>query len=1620
MKKQSNNGGKPPTMPKKVPKERVIGANAVHLSEDEANTLVGGIIEKGISENNFSTAPSTAPLPSVLPFPVARHRSHGPHWTPNVSHSAAIGAVVDEYDEFDEEDNDPTNYAPIADYAEPIRRKKKKEIDTSRWREFVSTIDDKDKNQRVQKGVEKQKIDGDSKVLSDEKYMVTRPSFVVNDHNSLSSLQGTPEVAVGTTTAVRSVDMELDRLNKSSAEERHDNAVILGHNQSSSNNRKGNNVQDDVGIGMENISSLDMLSLRDKQSSVTLGSSNIGNEQGYMSLESQIDVENRAFLEKMSPEEIAEAQAEIKNRINPELLKTLKKRGIQKLEKTSSGCNSDAGNIPALKAMQATKHLNEGEKKASISESGVSHPVIASDEMNIEKKADKSVQSMLSKGSSLWDIWSKRVEAARTVRFSFDGNVTEGSSLDLTYTSNNVAERDFLRTEGDPGAVGYTIKEALALTRSVVPGQRAFALHLLASVISKALHSICESRLDFSASVNDEKSHGDWEAIWAYLLGPEPELALSLRLALDDNHNSVVLASVKAIQCVLACDMNENFFNRIEKMTLKDQYTAPVFRTRPDIRHGYLGGSFWKYSTKPSNILLLDEHIVNDKNEGEHTIEDDNNVAGQDVAAGLVRMGILPRLQYLLETGPSMALEECILSILVAVARHSPTCANAIWKSERLIQTIVSKFTMNDAPELRACRVKSVTLLRVLAQSCKTTCIEFIQKGFFQTMTWQLYRVTYSIDEWISAGKENCKRASELMVEQLRFWKVCVMHGRCISSFTGFFPALCLWLNPPTLDKLIEVNVFHEFATISAEVYLVLGTLAKRLPELHSTEEKNREFQEHRDDNFETWCWSDVGPMVDMALKWLDMMVDSTFSGILYQQNGINDKFVNHTHVSSLLWLLSAVMHLLKTVLMKATPGDLFELKGNRIGAKLPDFVAKLSHLIIKNGVLNISDENKDSTEQCALGSFVEKLCHLRHQSDSEVSIASACCLRELLQVIVSADHLVQLSGDTTRHKFAHGDELVTGSKMLHGDIFNGSLSKWRKVLSEFAKLVGSEWQFVQQIEVFGRGGPAPGVGVGWGGSVGGFWSLNIALIQADARLLMELLRTFQSLPSRDLPEVEEHTYMLHNVNSALALTLVAGPGDEVIIHNVLDILLTSPVLKYLDQCILHLLHSHNKLEPFKFNYEESDFIQFGKILASHFRNRWLSVKKKKKPETKEGNIRGTKMVKPSGNSLDTIPEDMETTVMVGDNGNTSMVEWARQALPLPSHWLLSPLVSIGDIQSSKTPNTSGEMSLVKDPMGFQEVAEAGLFFLLGIEAMSSKLSDKDNSPVLSIPLIWKLHALSVPFLVGMEILEEEKSRYMYGALQSLYGQHLDDLWFSSFKNVSPKTENPSDAKLFRDSCLRFQSEIHENYSTFIETLVGQFAAISYGDVIYGRQIAMYLHRQVETSVRLPTWNALSNAHALELLPPLANCLSQAEGFLEPIEEDEGILEAYVKSWVSGSLDRAAIRDSMTYAIAVHHLSSFIFNTPCGEKKLLRNKLVKSLLRDYSRKQQHEAMMLDLLHYHHSGAIQKPEQNTSTSLQMDDTYPRLELLKDSCEGNSQLLTIVENLKSSISKKQTRF
>lgn len=54
-------------------------------------------------------------------------------------------------------------------------------------------------------------------------------------------------------------------------------------------------------------------------------------------------------------------------------------------------------------------------------------------------------------------------------------------------------------------------------------------MHLLASVLDNAMHNIVQNNNRLTSRFDENGGGGDWEAIWAFALGPEPELALSLR-----------------------------------------------------------------------------------------------------------------------------------------------------------------------------------------------------------------------------------------------------------------------------------------------------------------------------------------------------------------------------------------------------------------------------------------------------------------------------------------------------------------------------------------------------------------------------------------------------------------------------------------------------------------------------------------------------------------------------------------------------------------------------------------------------------------------------------------------------------------------------------------------------------------------------------------------------------------------------------------------------------------------------------------------------------------------------------------------------------------------------------
>lgn len=784
---------------------------------------------------------------------------------------------------------------------------------------------------------------------------------------------------------------------------------------------------------------------------------------------------------------------------------------------------------------------------------------------------------------------------------------------------------------------------------------------------------------------------------------------------------------------------------------------------------------------------------------------------------------------------------------------------------------------------------------QVLARSDRKNCIAFVESGAFQTITWHLYHYTSSIDHWVKSGKEKCKLSSTLMVEQLRLWKVCIQYGYCVSYFSDIFPALCLWLNPPNFEKLIENNVLREFTSISMEAYHVLEALARRLPNFFSEKHLDNQEPGLTGNESEIWSWSCAVPMVDLAIKWLESRSDPFISKFFESQKGIRNDFVfEGISVAPLLWVYSAVMKMLSQVVQRIIPQDIISLEGSdQTVPWIPKFIPQVGLEIIKNDFLSFADASDVKPYPSGGNSFVEDLCFLREHSEFETSLASVCCLHGLMLSIVNIDCLIQLA-KSERQDYPPGDHNSSREgEILRVGMFKMSLIEQRSMLDLFTKKIALECDSLQLIETFGRGGPAPGVGIGWGVSGGGYWSPAVLLAQNDAAFLMSLIDAFQTIPTSNILTTQE-SLTAQSINSVLAVSLVLGPRDIGLLEKTVEFLIQAPILHNFNFYIQSFLQLNGKVKQFGWKYSEDDCLIFCRTLSSHYKDRWLTPKGSKSMKNKSNFIDRT--FKNGRVSLDTIYEESDERNRMAQGCTCLMVQWAYQRLPLPGHWFFSPVSTICDSKHAGLQKSDAQ-SIVQEPSDLVDVAKSGLFFILGVEAFSTFLPDGLPSPVLSVPLIWKLHSLSVVLLTDMGVLDDEKSRDVYEVLQDLYGQRLNEarscrlpvhIMEKDAKHLLSQPENKSNREF-----LMFQSEIHDSYSTFIETLVEQFSAVSYGDVLYGRQIVLYLHQCVESPTRLAAWNALNSACVFELLPPLEKCFADAEGYLQPIEVHSISLHLY-------------------------------------------------------------------------------------------------------------------------------
>ncbi|XP_057822355.2 transcriptional elongation regulator MINIYO isoform X2 [Cryptomeria japonica] len=1596
--------------------------------------LIGSIKEKGFADE--SKAKITFPEPRVTPFPKARHRSEGPHWAP-------INSEPEEMVE-DTKDAEDSGVESLAAHARPLERKMKKTIDFSNWKEKL-----KMEKCPSKKLTESKKMGKPTMITSIDEGKEQEIPQALNEIKDVKALSAQPssESSAVKLTADKQMKGELS-------------AGITGEPGELVQISKEENAIEDTGFSASmqsddtiarNIDSVQIKAKFDTTKEIIKGHA----EKAYAyrtereGLKPQVDIEeidagNRAALQAMSANEIEEAQNELIGKLRPEIAEMLRKRGAEKIKKGNKGA-TELSMDKKSGTEDGKIDLNNNQNDVFISEKshkkeGFSTTKNKSNEFGKRSSADSV--------NDEWKAWSDRVESVRTLRFSLDGNIVSveetaiettsfsqnGNNSDICHFGvHNVAERDILRTEGDPASAGYTIKEAISLVRSTVPGQRAIALNLIAAVLDKALVNLHVNEGDSIArlEMSARNKSVDWQAVWAYAIGPEPELILTLRMALDDSHSTVVVACAKVLQRLLSYSENESYFNLLEMSWPgeKSTFVAPIFRKQSKLQDGFLGGGFWKYSAKPSNMFPFSNKNDEEDVVEEATIGDDTSVAGQDVAAGLIRMGVLPRIRYILEVDQLAAAEESLLSVVISLARHSPPAVGAVTKCPRLIDTIIQRY-INQQADIRVdlIQVKAVHFLKVLCEANKSNCIDLIASGVFQSAVRHLF-FHHNLDDWLIMGEESFRSTCAILVEELRLWNVCIKYGLCVSCFSDFYPALCFWLSPPSFNIIIEKNIVSEFLSLARESFIVLEALSRTLPNLHSFE--------HGEDRadvtaYENWSWSRAVPMVEVALKWLNFRENTFLSTVCKSDKYVMKSAEHDSYRIGSLGVISAVLHLLSCIIEKIVPAEgachHSSYKEEPSHKWLPVFFPQVCLEIIKSGLLYFPEIKLEQTipSKMEVPSLLKYLCHLREETDHDTSLLAVSCIHGLIRLITSVDKAINIAQIEDPGSKCMDKDISKCHKILKLGIALSCQDELKYTLNMFMDLVTSEWHYIQCSEVQGRGGPAPGIGIGWGATNGGWWSRKALVAQADARLTVSLLDLFPST----LSECVQSERTVKKINAVLGIVLITGPKDMLYMEKTLNILLSVPVMEFLSTFVNKVL-KEKTIKNTSANVTEfckTDFETFSKVLLVHFRNQWLMTKRKKssretqiEPKTSTG-IRNSH----KKSLLGTICEESAELGSITSNENMSLgIEWAHQRLPVPVQWLLSPL--------SMTIDNSDD-ALLDDIIAKEKVfnnVRSGLFFLIGLEAMYS-CNRLMFSLVSCIPLVRKIHALSMVFILGGDVFLEASVNDLLATLQQLYGEALDeDGGTNNMKEVQQSTKerllidkeythhmvDQKDSGRSIESVtsysLNFQRDIDDSYQTFMETFIEHFGATSYGDVVFGRQVAIYLRRDVESTIRLTTWNALASGNILELLPTLEDCCGHPKGYLSPPEEHEKIIEAYVFSWVSGNLDKAAARMAVTFSLALHHIAAFIFSEiNKDEKLLLRKKLARSLILGSSRKPHHQARLLHLIQYDFSNHFQEyGNLKNESSVSMEETTRRSKLLSEACEGDPLLLAEVQKLQA---------
>lgn len=300
-----------------------------------------------------------------------------------------------------EEDEDIVDYGLAAPLARPMKKTEKKGLDFSRWRELV------DGKQST----------SSSKVKQNHESAVVPKTVDKGMGNAVEAPAAAAELCLKRK-ETESIFLPVTDTSISRVESRKIRADFNLDSSEREERKQGEieyqSVRQPTAMDVEN-ESLD--------STVQ--------HRGKFSMMEDINAENLIRLAQMSPQEIADTQAEIMEKMDPTILAMLKKRGQDKRRNMKAAPAEEKG-----KASLNGANLVERAKSSYREEAAkFERSEIPQDAENRQSETTTSSQKKESsainnewvpsgvRDSESWKSWCERVEKVRSLRFTLDGNV---------------------------------------------------------------------------------------------------------------------------------------------------------------------------------------------------------------------------------------------------------------------------------------------------------------------------------------------------------------------------------------------------------------------------------------------------------------------------------------------------------------------------------------------------------------------------------------------------------------------------------------------------------------------------------------------------------------------------------------------------------------------------------------------------------------------------------------------------------------------------------------------------------------------------------------------------------------------------------------------------------------------------------------------------------------------------------------------------------------------------------------------------------------------------------------------------------------------------------------------